>query len=289
MSEQDFRAKFIFESLAIRGEVVRLETTVQTVLAKYDYPVPLQNLLGEALAAAALLAGTLKFEGLLALQARGDGPLTLLMAECAHDGRLRAIARYNGEVADMPLVHLLGAGHGGYLAITIDPQTTDGAPGQRYQGIVPLDGLSLAECIEHYFRQSEQLDTRLWLVTGNGRAAGLLLQKLPEGHGARPDADAWNRLCRLTDTLTAPELLGLSAEHLLQRLYNEEDVRLFDADSLYFTCSCTAERVVQALRSLGPTELRSIIAEQGRIDVTCEFCNETRTFHAGDFPDLPDL
>lgn len=277
-SRSDFRSRFLFENLAVRGELVRLDATVATVLAKHAYPEPLQALLGEALAAAALLTGTLKFEGLLVLQAKGEGPLTLLMAECSHDGRLRAIARYEGEVPDAPLVSLLGAGH---LAITIDPVS-----GNRYQGIVPLDGMSLAECIEHYFSQSEQLGTRLWLVTEGPRAAGFMLQELPATAGVGADADAWNRLCRLTDTLTTGELLTLTPETLLHRLFHQEDVRLFDAEALTFACSCNQDRVRQALRSLGESELRAIIAEQGSIRVTCEFCNQQRVFTDTDLPGL---
>ncbi len=280
MTSTDYRTKFLFEGLAIRGEIVRLEATVQTVLAKHAYPLPVQALLGEALVAAALLAGTIKFDGLLVLQAKGEGPLTLLMAECSHSGKLRAIARYEGDVPDAPLVHLLGGGMS-HLAITIDP-----AQGTRYQGIVPLDGLSLAECVEHYFRQSEQLGTRLWLIAGQGRAAGLLLQELPAAAGNVPDADAWNRLCRLTDTLTGAELLSLPAETLLNRLFHQEDVRLFDAESLEFACSCSLERTRNALRSLGGAELHSILAEQGRIETTCQFCNERRTFDAIDVETL---
>ncbi|MFP5441162.1 MAG: Hsp33 family molecular chaperone HslO [Gammaproteobacteria bacterium] len=271
----DIRTKFLFEALAVRGELVCLEQAVQGVLDKHDYPAPLQALLGEALAAAVLLAGTLKLNGLLSLQAKGDGAVRLLMAECTHEGDLRAIARWDGEVPDAPLVHLLGDGH---LAITIEP-----AGGQRYQGIVPLDGLSLAECIEHYFAQSEQLATRLWLVTGNGRAAGLLLQELPAAGGVSRDADGWNRLCRLTDTLTAPELLGLPPETLLQRLYHEEDVRVFDADAFRFRCSCSRERMLAALQSLGREELQSILDEQdGALETVCQFCNEKRRYTAAE-------
>ncbi len=279
-ASSDFRSKFLFEDLAIRGEIVRLEATVAEVLGKHDYPTQLQALLGEALVAAALLTGTLKFEGLLILQAKGEGPLNLLMAECSNGGQLRAIARWDGTLPDEPLANLLGGGMS-HLAITIDP-----ANGQRYQGIVPLDGLSLAECIEHYFAQSEQLGTRLWLVTGGGRAAGILLQELPEAGGARRDADAWNRVCRLTDTLTAQELLGLPTETVLNRLYHQEDVRLFDAEPLAFACSCSDARTRNALRSLGATELRSILDEQGQIDITCEFCNQRRTYTPADLPDL---
>jgi molecular chaperone Hsp33 len=280
MSLKDYRTRFIFESLAVRGEIVMLDEAFTSTVAKHDYPPAIRQLLGEALAAAALLTGTLKFEGLLILQAKGPGPLTLLMAECSHDGGLRGIARYEGEIPEAPLVNLLGDGSG-HLAITIDPRG-----GQRYQGIVPLDGLSLAECIEHYFSQSEQLATRLWLVTGEGRAAGILLQELPDTHAATRDADAWNRLCRLTDTLTAPELLALPPADLLNRLFHQEDVRLFDADLLRFACSCSRERVLGALASLGAAELRSILAEQGLIEVTCEFCNERRQFNPDDLNHL---
>lgn len=271
----DIRTKFLFEALAVRGEVVCLEQTLQAVLGKHDYPAPVQALLGEALAAAALLTGTLKLDGLLLLQAKGDGALRLLMAECTHEGDLRGIARWDGDVPDAPLVHLLGDGH---LAITLEP-----ASGQRYQGIVPLDGLSLAECIEHYFAQSEQLGTRLWLVTGEGRAAGLLLQEMPGAAGVARDADGWNRLCRLTDTLTAGELLQLAPETLLQRLYHEEDVRVFDADALRFRCSCSRERMLAALQSLGRDELQAILDEQdGSLETVCQFCNERRAYSATD-------
>jgi molecular chaperone Hsp33 len=273
----DFRSKFLFEAFAVRGELVRLGSTVRTALEKHDYPMPLQALLGEALTAAALLAGTLKFEGLLILQAKGLGPLTLLMAECSHDGKLRGIARYEGDIPEAPLVGLLGEGH---LAITIEPGPGNRYPGggTRYQGIVPLDGVSLGECIEHYFSQSEQLGTRLWLEADGQHAAGLLLQELPAtGHSQR-DTDAWNRVCRLTDTLTRAELLTLDPETLLHRLFHQEDVRLFPAESLLFSCSCSRERIEAALRSLGEPELRSILEEQGRIDVTCEFCNQKHHF-----------
>lgn len=276
MSADDFRARFMFEAHDIRGEIVRLDETLRTVLSHHDYPPLAAGLLGEALAAAALLTGTLKFEGLLTLQARGEGPLTLLVAECGHRGTLRGVVRHEGALPDAPLAQLLGAGH---LSITIDP-----AGGQRYQGIVPLDGMSLAECIEHYFRQSEQLRTRLWLVTGGGMAAGLLLQELPARQGG--DADAWNRLCQLADTVTAEELLGLAPEQLLHRLYHEEDVRLFDSDPLAFACSCSRERIAAALRSLGPAELRSILAEQGQVETTCEFCHKTRRFGPEDIQAL---
>lgn len=274
MSSTDQRTRFLFDSLAIRGEIVRLDNALATALAHHDYPTAVARQLAECLAAAALLTGTLKFEGQLILQAKGAGPLTLLMAECSHDGQLRGIAHHEGDCADAPLVTLLGAHDGsGHLAITIEPLA-----GQRYQGIVPLDGESLAECIEHYFVQSEQLNTRLWLVAEGNRAAGFLLQELPGVAAALRDEDAWNRVCRMADTLTASELLGLSVEALLHRLYHQEDVRVFPGEPLRFGCTCSRDRTLRMLASLGRTELRSILAEQGCIEVSCEFCRQKYTF-----------
>lgn len=282
MNNPDQRTRFLFENFAARGEIVRLESTLETALAHHAYPPAVARQLGESLAATALLTGTLKFEGALILQAKGAGPLTLLMAECTHDGKLRGIAHYEGDVAEAPLVSLLGAQDGsGHLAITIDP-----VEGQRYQGIVPLDGLSLGECIEHYFAQSEQLNTRLWLVCEGGRAAGFLLQELPGSKGAARDEDAWNRVCRLADTLTTPELLELPVEALLHRLYHQEDVRLLPSEPLAFACSCSRERTMRMLASLGRSELKSILAEQGRIEVNCEFCRRQYLFVPADLGDL---
>lgn len=272
----DTRIRFLLEDLAVRGELVRLRETTSAVMSAHEYPSTVSDLVGEALAAVALLAGTLKIQGQLSLQARGEGPLQLLLAECAHGGDLRAIARWDGDVDDAPLVSLLGEGS---LAITIEP-----AGGKRYQGIVPLDGSSLAECIEHYFAQSEQLGTRLWLVTdGYAATAGLMLQEIPSAPGTERDRDGWNRLCRLTDTLTGEELLDLDPSSLLWRLYHDEVVRVFDPEPLRFHCSCSTERMREALRALGEPELRGILEEQhGEIETVCQFCNRHRRFSAAD-------
>jgi len=282
MTTADQRTRFLFDSFAIRGEIVRLDASFATVLGNHAYPPVIARQLGECMAAAALLTGTLKFEGQLILQAKGAGPLTLLMAECSHDGRLRGIAHHEGTCDDAPLAALLGAqGGNGHLAITIEPLA-----GQRYQGIVPLDGESLAECIEHYFAQSEQLSTRLWLLTEGHRAAGLLLQELPGTPASERDGDAWNRACRLADTLTASELLDLPAEALLHRLYHQEDVRVFPGEALAFGCTCSRERTLRMLASLGRAEIRGIIEEQGRIEVSCEFCRRQYLFDAADVAGL---
>lgn len=279
----DFIQRFHFLDSPVRGEVAQVEESLQAVLDRHDYPPRVQTLLGEMMVASVLLAATLKFEGSLVLQARGDGPLEMLMAECNHQGEVRAIAQlgesWTAAAMDLELAELLGNGQ---LAITIDPKE-----GQRYQGIVPLDGRNLAECLEHYFAQSEQLPTRLWLACEDGQAGGLLLQVLPGATGEdAEDADVWPRLQQLTDTVKPAELAELPASELLYRLYHEENVELLEADDVNFHCSCSRERTEAALISLGEPELRDILAEQGQIRVACQFCNQAYVFDPIDVEQL---
>lgn len=258
----DSLQRFVFEATPIRGEIVHLDATYRAVLERRDYPPELRRLLGELMAAAALLATTIKFEGKLSLQAQGDGPVKLLFAECTSRHTLRALAQWEGEIESAPLPQLLGDGR---MVITIEP---DGK--ERYQGIVALAGATLAQALESYFACSEQLETKFWLVAGLDRAAGLLLQQLPrERHD---DADAWNRAVQLGSTITDCELLGLAAPEIVRRLYHEEDIRLFSRRPVSFRCSCSRERVERTLRLLGADEVRAILAEQGKIGVDCEFC-----------------
>lgn len=280
MSDQVQR--FHFSDSPVRGEIVQLGGTVEEVLERHDYPPRVAALLAEAMAASVLLTSTLKFEGALVLQARGSGPLETLMVECNNRRELRAIARvsedWSPEAESLTLAQLFGSE--GQLAITIDPEG-----GQRYQGIVPLDGESLAQCIEHYFAQSEQLPTRLWLAAGEECAAGLLLQVLP-GHDRERDADMWPRLCQLTETVTAGELLELPPTELLYRLFHEETVELHESAPVVFRCTCSRERTERVLLSLGEAELRSIVAEQGAIEVACQFCNQEYRFDPIDVEQL---
>ncbi|MCC2637236.1 MAG: hslO [Moraxellaceae bacterium] len=280
MSDQVQR--FHFSDSPVRGELVQLGGSVEEVLERHDYPERVAALLAEAMAASVLLTSTLKFAGSLILQARGNGPLETLMVECNHRRELRAIAGLGEDWSPasdaMTLAQLFGSE--GQLVITIDPED-----GQRYQGIVPLDGDTLAECLEHYFAQSEQLPTRLWLAAGDECAAGLLLQVLP-GHDRPEDADIWPRLCLLTDTVSAPELLALPATELLFRLYHEETVVLHESTGVTFNCSCSRERTELVLLSLGEAELRGIIAEQGAIEVSCQFCNQEYRFDPVDVEQL---
>ncbi len=278
MNNSDTSQRFLLNDSAIRGQWALLDSSFQTVLAKHDYPLEVQTLLGEMMVAAVLLTSTLKFDGSLTIQARGEGVVHLITVECTHDHQLRAVARWQGDTAGLDFKALLGQA---VLAITITP-----AKGERYQGIVPLSGDSLAQCLEFYFSQSEQLRTRLWLHHGNNRAAGLLLQVLPYNSDRQIDPEQqnedWNRMSALADTVTADELLNLDSQTLLHRLFHEEDVMLFAPEPVVFRCTCSRERTAEALVRIGREELDGILAEQGSIDVTCQFCNQLYVFDSVD-------
>ena len=250
MRVQDTLHRFLFERTGIRGELVHLDTSFRAVLERYDYPEPVAGLLGQALAATALLSATIKFEGSLILQLQGKGAVRLVVAQCDYQRHLRCLARWEHEIPEGGLREMM---EGGQLVITIDP-----GPGKkRYQGIVSLEGVdSLAAALEQYFSQSEQLGTRFWLAGSGERAAGMLLQHLPEAEGDELD---WERVEILGATVTDQELLELPAEELLYRLYNEEEVRLFEAEPVSFRCSCSRERIETTLEQLGEEEVRMIL------------------------------
>lgn len=273
MSNPDQIQRILFEQIDVRGVVAGLETSYQAVLARHDYPPVLQRVLGEMLAAVGMLSSTLKFEGRLLLQAEGEGQVKMLMAECNQHQDLRAIARYDGELADdLSFDQLL---QNGRLALTIEPEK-----GQRYQGVVPLEGDTLAQCLQAYFEQSEQLGTSIQLAADGKQAAGLMLQVMPaEGRG---DED-WNRISMLASTLKDEELLRLDNEALLFRLFHEEVCRLYEPQPLRFRCDCSRERSAEALKFMTEQELLGILKEQnGVIDVGCQFCNQTYNFDETD-------
>lgn len=265
MNPNDTLQRFIFEQAPIRGEIVRLNATWQAVLERRDYPLAVRTLLGETMAAAALLAATIKFKGSFIMQVQGNGPVSLLVVECTSDNTLRAVAHWDDDVQPGPLVDMLGDGR---LVITVNP--SEGT--ERYQGIVALEGDSIAAALENYLTRSEQLDTRLWLTADDGQATGMLLQRLPGTTGE--DEDAWPRAVHLGTTLTRDELLALPAAEIVHRLYHEEDIRLFEGEPLSFRCSCSRERVTMMLRVLGSEEIHGILNEQGVIKVDCEFCGQ---------------
>jgi molecular chaperone Hsp33 len=279
----DFTQRFIFDESDVRGELVSLERSYAEVLAKHPYPEPVAQLLGEFMAAAALLVGTLKFDGLLILQARSAGPIPLLMIECSSEREIRGLARYDAEriPAGAGLQELMPEGT---LAMTIDPTV-----GQRYQGIVELGGADLSECFTNYFLLSEQLGTKFILKADTHRARGLLLQQLPiDKIKDQDDRDAnWQHVNALAHTLSTEELLSLDNETILHRLYHEEAVRLFDIQPLQFRCSCSRERSSRALISLGEEDANLLLVEHGgTVEIDCQFCNERYLFDATDVAQL---
>ena len=274
MKQSDSLQRFMFEHAAVRGEIIHLDATWKAVLDRRDYPPALRTVLGELMAAAALLSATLKFSGSLIMQIQGGGPVRLLVVECGADLTMRAMAHWDGDLAEgAALPELVGEGR---FVITIDPKKGR----QTYQGIVDLEGGSVAAVLENYMQRSEQLDTRIWLASDSHGAAGMLLQKMPDSPEA--DTDAWNRAILLGATVRPRELLDLPAREIIHRLFHEEDIRLFDSTPVHFGCSCSRERVANTLRMLGYDEVRSLLDEIGYIEADCEFCNHHYVFDAVD-------
>ncbi len=276
--DQDLLHRFLFENTPIRGNTVHLNNTYNIALQHTEYPPLLKNALGELMAAAALLAATLKLQnGALILQIQGKGPLKLLVVECSADLEMRATAKWDGEIDKQSFQDLVGNGQ---FVITLDPK--DG--GQTYQGIVPVEGNSISQILENYMQRSEQIETRIWLSCDQETVAGMLLQKLPDL--PEQDADAWARAGFLAETISKEELITLPTEQLLNRLFHEEDVRLFEPKHVVFKCTCSRNNVSNMLKMLGPEEVESIIAERGNIEVNCDFCNAQYVFDSVDAEQL---
>jgi molecular chaperone Hsp33 len=280
--------RFLFENTPVRGNLINLTNTFQLALNKQHIPAGLKQALGELMAASALLTATLKMNGSLVLQIQSKGALKLLVVECTSDFGIRATAKWNGEISDEQ--NLFDLIEHGQFVITLDPK--DG--GQTYQGIVPIEGDDISTILENYMLRSEQIDTKIWLASDGKSAAGMLLQKLPDTmnqvskseESAEHDFDAWNRVGHLADSITNDELLNLDTETLLHRLFHEEDVRLFEASNTKFFCSCTRTSVANMLRMLGNEEISSILEEQGKIEVNCDFCNTHYQFDKVDAAQL---
>ncbi len=275
--------RFAFEHMPVRGAIVQLGPSWDTILERNRHASVAATLLGEACVASALMFSNIKLSGRISLQLQGGtGPLALLLAQADSEGKLRGVVRMRDEqdtvLSERSDFRTLTSG--ATLAITLERHGTQ----QRYQGIVPLDGDSLAEALQAYFAQSEQLPTRLWLAaTPDSGAAGLLLQRLP---GTAEDDDGWNRALQLAETITTAELTSLEPDEILHRLYHRETLRRFDPTPLGFGCSCSRERVAAVLRSLGEAELAAAAAGRGFVDVDCEFCNENYRFDAVDLGQL---
>lgn len=276
MRTKDTLQRFLFEDHPIHGGLVRLDSTFRAARDCHAYPVAMAHFLGEALAASALLSASIKYHESLILQVQADGPVRLIVAQCTGKRSLRGLVRWTGSVESETLAD---ACRNGLLAITIDP----GNGQERYQGMVQLIGNSLAQAIESYFAQSEQLRTRLWLAADNRTAAGLVLQRVP---GDLTDIDAWSRVQELGSTVTSRELLELPNYDLLYRLFHQEDLRVFESEVVTFRCRCSRERIAHVLHSFGRSEIETILRQQGHVSVTCEFCNRTYRFDAVDVRQL---
>jgi molecular chaperone Hsp33 len=273
--------RFILERHPVRGFWIRLDGAWRELRSFHRYPPAVEALFGEAVTASLLLAATLKFQGTLTLQLAGDGLVNLLVAQCTHEFAIRAVARFDDGI-DGPVGfrQLVGDGR---LTVTVEAEERSA----RYQGIVSLQGASLAACIESYFATSEQLPTRIALGADAASTGGVLLQKLPaastQGEAlAAVSQDVWEDLQSRVAALDAPLLRTGTAEEVLQRICGEHDCRLFQGSPVRFACRCSEGRVAGLLRSLGPEEMRSILAEQGAVTVTCEFCGRPYRFDAID-------
>ncbi|MBU1294105.1 MAG: Hsp33 family molecular chaperone HslO [Gammaproteobacteria bacterium] len=273
--------RFSFDNSNVRGERVLLNDAYQEIIKRKQYPLALEKLLGEFVAAIALLRDIVKIDGVLSIQAKGYGFLSTLMTECDEHQNLRGIAQWDESQEVPEVISLKDVLEGGYLAITIQPRN-----GQRYQGIVEIVGDTLAECLEQYFSQSEQLPSRVWLAANGAQCGGLFLQRLPEEQAKEGDEDAWERLTHLASTVKEDELLGLETGELLHRLYHEEEVRLYDTKVMQFGCSCSRQRTLDAVMSLGSEEIRELLIEQGSVKVDCQFCAEKYEFTEADLVDL---
>ncbi|WP_116792765.1 Hsp33 family molecular chaperone HslO [Achromobacter dolens] len=283
--------KYLLEDRSVRVQAVRLTDTWKAVQANHDYPPAITHLLGELVAASTLLAANIKFDGSLVLQIQGDGPIALLVVECRSDLSLRATVKVR-EGHDVPtdgdMQSLLNPGGNGRFIVVLDPQHK--VPGQQaYQGIVPLEGETVAEALQHYMKASEQLDTRLWLAADADHAAGMLIQRLPHHGGSdtttlseQAATETWDRATALATTLKRDELLTTQIDTLIHRLFWEETLVAFDPLPVRWHCPCTRERVANMLRSLGQAEVDDILAERGQVDVACDFCGKPYVFDAVD-------
>lgn len=290
MQKTDLLHRYVFNQAHVRGELVQLSDSYQKILTAGHYPPVIQKLLGELMAATCLLTATLKFEGEISLQLQSEGAVKYAVINGSHDQKLRGVARWDEQLDVLPeeFSELFSKG---VFVITITPKQ-----GERYQGMVALDKPSLAECIEAYFEQSEQLATKVLLRTSIGdkaKAAGVLLQVLPTSSESTSVADRpeFEHLSKLTETLKDEELFGLPAEDILFRLYHQENAELFAPQEVLFQCSCSRERSAAALANVDKQELLEIVAHDGDIKMNCQYCHteycfdaiDVESIHAGHF------
>jgi molecular chaperone Hsp33 len=278
--QQDLLHRYLFDKLDVRGELVQIEHAYNEMIANHNYPEPVKALLGELLVATCLLTATLKFEGEIAVQLQGDGPVKYAVINGDDKQNMRGIARMQSQVSGSTVKELVGKG---YMVITITP-----TKGERYQGIVPLEHNTLSECIESYFEQSEQLKTRLWFATdtteGKAKACGLFLQVLPVDK--QKSIDDFTHLEALSDTIKREELLELDANTVLTRLYHEDNPRVFDPQAITFKCGCSRDKTIAALVNVGQQELLDDVAENGTVNISCHYCLKEYVFDEQDIKNI---
>lgn len=278
--QQDLLHRYLFDKLDVRGELVQIDHAYNEMIANHNYPAPVKALLGELLVATCLLTATLKFEGEIAVQLQGDGPVKYAVINGDDKQNMRGIARMQSEVTGSTVKELVGKG---YMVITITP-----TKGERYQGIVPLEHDTLSECIESYFEQSEQLKTRLWFATntseGKAKACGLFLQVLPVDK--QKSIDDFIHLEALSDTIKPEELLELDANTVLTRLYHEDNPRVFEPQAISFECGCSRDKTIAALVNVGQQELLDDVAENGTVNISCHYCLKEYVFDEQDVKNI---
>ncbi|MBA6410692.1 MULTISPECIES: Hsp33 family molecular chaperone HslO [Pseudoalteromonas] len=278
--QQDLLHRYLFNELDVRGELVQIESAYNEMIADHNYPDPVKALLGELLVATCLLTATLKFEGEIAVQLQGDGPVKYAVINGDDKQNMRGIARLQSEIAGTTVKELIGQG---YMVITITPEK-----GERYQGIVPLEHDTLSECIESYFEQSEQLKTRLWFATdtteGSAKACGLFLQVLPVDK--QKSIEDFAHLEALSNTIKNEELLHLDANTVLTRLYHEDNPRVFEPQAIKFKCGCSRDKTITALVNIGQEELLKDVAEKGTVNINCHYCLKEYVFNEQDIKSI---
>lgn len=275
INHADIRTRFIFDDMPVRGLHVRLENVWKHIVGQKHYPAAIRRALGELLAAGALLSGNLKTDGTLIVQVQGQGRLKMLVVEATSDQTVRATARWDETAEindDESLTDLLGSNS--VFVLTLQPK--DAEP---WQGVVPLEGGSIAQMLINYTKRSEQLDTQIVLASSDDACGGLLVQRLPE---TEPDAVSWEHVSTLVQTLTPEELTRLDAQHVLYRLFHETPPRVFDPESIEFACTCSRGKVSDMLLMLGGEEVGGVVAEQGSIQIDCDFCHAKYVFDEAD-------
>ncbi|WNC68417.1 Hsp33 family molecular chaperone HslO [Thalassotalea nanhaiensis] len=271
-TKTDVLNRYLFDNTHARGELVQLDNSFKEIITNHDYPAAVTELLGQLMAATCLLTATLKFEGEISVQIQGNGPVKYAVINGDNLQQMRGIASIEGEINGSSLHELMGKAN---MVITIIPKQ-----GERYQGVVALEGETLAQCLEHYFATSEQLATKIWLFADADKiqAAGCLLQVVPDSDDKQQQMSDFEHISQLTATIKAEELFTLEANEVLYRLYNQEQVRLFDPQVVSFVCGCSEDKCLAAIANMGKDAIIDHLNEHKQFNITCDFCKTNYQF-----------